>query len=240
MALDPGRGACRLQAVGSKSAHRRVHDDQQFSNRKNICVDREPKMHALLLTFALSLGEAGNGRGNDVDFTFPSSVGTARSTTGSLVVGYRDPGEDRDGVHEYEFRILDRVGRLLARVPFTRSVEGSWSPDGNNVAVNNYIGSNIADCLISKRSRSGLSLLSVTNLLSGPVNSRRWTDVLRIPEGPENSHFYVTCVRWENRNSVEISVAGYTDTQADFGREFSYRLRFAPSSQSFERIRLSP
>jgi hypothetical protein len=173
-----------------------------------------------------------------MDFVFPSRDRHAVSPSNSLAVTYQDPGINSDGIHEYRLVVSDARGAALATLSFTRSVEGSWSPDGRRLILNNYIGSNLNDCLITRPNRRSPALVSITSLLRRRGNSSapHARTITTIPEGPENSHFSLTCSRWIDNNTVEILIAGYVDAEPNFGHEFRYRLRFSPATETFRRI----
>lgn len=187
---------------------------------------------ALVLTFQIC-GRAG---ANDVDFAFPASRSASHSPAGNYWAGYRDTHTTADGIHEYEFSITDRAGRTFGNFIFTRSVEGAWAPGGLDIFVNNFIGSNLADCLISRRSQSTLLLESMIGLLTRGGAGRNAMSRLGITESPENSHYALTCSRWLDNETIEVAIQGYVDTEVDFGREFDYRLRYSLNTGNFERI----
>lgn len=176
-----------------------------------------------------------NGTRSAADFSFPSSIASSRSPVRHLVASYQDHGGNASHVHEYQFLITDASRRTLASFFFSRSIEGTWSSDGRDIFINNYIGSNLNDCLISDTSRGRFSLVGLTRLLMQRGISRGRT-ASHISENPDNSHFSLTCSRWLTNGGIEVSVQGYVDTVASFGREFSYRLRFSPETGTFRRL----
>lgn len=170
------------------------------------------------------------------DFSFPSAVSQSRSPGGTLVVSYYDSGESPDGGHDYEFSVRGLSGRREAGFVFLRSVNGSWSPGGENFFVNDYIGSNVTDCLVSQSDADRLSLVSLTELLASQRQNGPGDRLASIAESPDNSHFYLTCRRWIGNDAIAVSVRGYTDETPESIREFAYNLRYVRSSRRLERV----
>jgi len=191
-------------------------------------------MFAFLLSWLMGVGSgAAISPPSAFDFSFPSAdVRSARSL--SLSVSYDGGSRLAGGVREYGFSLADHHGRKIGEFAFTRSVDGSWSPEGDGVFVNNYEGSNLVDCLILAR-RGRPRLVSLIDLLRrrGAV-TEQGIAALGIPESPENSHFYLACERWLSNDTVEVSIRGYVDTVTDFGREFSYSYRVSTVEGIFE------
>jgi len=119
---------------------------------------------------------------------------------------------------------------------FLRSVTGSWSPSGENFFVNDYIGSNVTDCLVSQIGADRLSLASLTEQLARQGRNAAGGRLASIAESPDNSHFYLTCRRWISNDVIEISIRGYTDESQETIREFAHGLRYVRSSHSFETV----
>jgi hypothetical protein len=170
------------------------------------------------------------------DFSFPSASTSSRSPAGALVVSYYDPGENQDGGHDYEFIVRGPSGRREAGFVFLRSVTGSWAPSGEHFFVNDYIGSNVTDCLVSQTVADRLSLVSLTELLASQRQNGAGNQLASITESPDNSHFYLTCSRWIGSDAIKVSVRGYTDETRESIREFAYDLRYVRPSRRLERV----
>ena len=170
------------------------------------------------------------------DFSFPSAVSESRSPAGTMVLSYHDPGENPDGAHGYEFIVRGRSGTRQGGFVFLRSVNGSWSPGGENFFVNDYTGSNVTDCLVPQSDMGRFSLVSLTQLLANQRRNGAQDRLASIVESPDNSHFYLTCRRWIDNDVIEVSVRGYTDESRETVREFAYNFRYVRPSRSLESL----
>ncbi len=94
---------------------------------------------------------------------------------------------------------------------FLRDIDVAWNPDSAYVAVTNWIGSNVADCYL-------IDITKPTRRLSMGRN------VPKLPESPENSHFYVSCGQWLDNAQIQVRVSGHTDTPPY--HEFAYDFVF--------------
>ena len=169
------------------------------------------------------------------DFSFPSTVSPSRSPTGTVIVSFHDLGANTDGRGDYEFMFVEGLQSWRAllskdRLPAPGPVDG-------NFFVNDYIGSNVSDCLVAQ-SRSGqFSLMSLTQLLASQGANSAPVGHGSIFESPNNSHFYLTCLRWIGNDAIDVSVRGYTDETRESIREFAYSFRYSRRSGTLERVR---
>jgi hypothetical protein len=159
-------------------------------------------------------------------FKFPSKTTRSASASGTLVASYKDPGADEDGVHAYRFSISDSEGRELSGFTFLRSVEGAWYDSSDTLFVNNFIGSNLTDCLVLRGAPDQFKLESLTDLLINKKRSGPMTDpVIKPPENPNNSHYYLKCDGWLDDHSLKLTLAGTTDAGGDFRYSFVFDTR---------------
>lgn len=129
------------------------------------------RLRAAPVLATLALMADGDGPQAQWDFSFPSAVSESRSPAGAMVLSYHDPGENPDGAHGYEFIVRGRSGTRQGGFVFLRSVNGSWSPGGENFFVNDYTGSNVTDCLVPQSETGRFSLVSLTQLLANQGRS---------------------------------------------------------------------
>lgn len=104
---------------------------------------------------------------------------------------------------------LMRVGRAPVIVDeYLRSVDVLWSADSKYVAITDWIGSNVADCLVVDTTRPEKKI-NVATMLP------------KIQEDIPNSHFYVSCKRWNGQGTIAVEAAGHTDYPPS--HDFKYR-----------------
>jgi hypothetical protein len=149
--------------------------------------------------------------------SFPGPVTSVKSPNSDARVYYTDPGPDRQGVHQYKLMFRDPKGRETLIDSFIRSVEVEWSPSGRQLFVNDYIGSNIADCLIVRTSDEPLRPISLQDLvIKSPGHPTA-------PETPDQSHYAALCKRWVSDTRLAGSVSGHVDG-GDDARPFDHPL----------------
>jgi hypothetical protein len=161
-------------------------------------------------------------------FSFPGKIDRVHSAIGNLFAAYSEVSAAQNPIKEYRFLIVGNDGNRLVQQDFTRSVEGMWSPFGEQLFVNNFIGSSQIDCLVW--SRTDAHLISLTEVLlhdpnSGPIEGRG----AKPPESPENSRFELICREWKDIDKVLVSLEG--DTWA--GGEFKYKLIYDLKARKF-------
>ena len=170
----------------------------------------------------------------DHSFSFPSETGASSSPSGALVASHVDPGPDQYGIHEYRLSISDRNGKPLETLAFTRSVAGSWAPRSDSLFINNYVGSNLTDCLVTLGDERRLELVSLTRQLLAQDGDTDNRNKLGISYSPDNSHFYLVCNGWIDASTLDVALTGYEDAGRNIGPQFSYRFRYLVRDQSFE------
>lgn len=164
-------------------------------------------------------------------FSFPSAQSRSLSPSGSLLVKYTDPGPNADGIHEYDFTVASQGGRKIGGFTFTRMVQGAWSPS-DALYVNNYIGSNMTDCLTTTASKYASHLSSVTKAIR--KNIRRGHATIQnksLKRALNSEHSYVTCSSWLGKNTVKISIKAIDDS----GKNYSEEMDFCVLNQEINR-----
>jgi hypothetical protein len=140
---------------------------------------------------------------------FPGPVTSVKSPTSDARVFYADPGADAAGVHQYKLMLRDAKGHETLLDSFIRSVEVQWSPSGRQLFVNDYIGSNIADCLIVRAAEEPVRPVSLQDLV---VKSPGHPTA---PETPDQSHYAALCKNWVTDTRLAGSVSGHVDDGHD-------------------------
>ena len=133
---------------------------------------------------------------------FPGPQRSAQSPNSPARVFYVEMGADEGG-QNLSLRFDSGRGRPILLKRFDRSVDIGWSPSGQRFLVNDYIGSDIADCLIVRPIDGevrGISLIRIVARSRG-----------RPRETPEDAHYYVHCSNWLSDNIVGGVVGGHTD-----------------------------
>ena len=145
--------------------------------------------------------------------SFPGPIKEVTSPDGRAKVDYIDPGENADGLHLYQLRLL-KDGRADKLDEFTRRVELAWSPSADRLFETNFIGSNVADCLVVTLTRSHPVVRSVTDAIQRAA-------LPGISQDLRGDHVYVGCDRWRSRRTLDIHMEGRS-----FRRGFKHRLTY--------------
>jgi hypothetical protein len=182
----------------------------------------------LLICIVLLAAAFAQSRENQAVFSFPGDTDRVHSATGDLLARYTKIYESQDSANQYLFSITDTAGNRLAQLNFTRSIEGMWSPYGESLYLNDFIGSTRIDCFVW--SSADKHLMSLTEILmrdpsSGPIEGGG----AKPPETPENSRYELTCEGWRAQDRVSISLEG--DTWA--GGQFKYKLIYDLRTKKF-------
>src|SRR4051794_24732856 len=92
--------------------------------------------------------------------TFPGPATSVRSPVSAARVYYVERGADAGG-QNLSLRFDAGDGRAVVLKRFDRSVAVSWGPGGQRFFVNDFRGSNIADCLVVRPVPGGVRGLSL-------------------------------------------------------------------------------
>jgi hypothetical protein len=188
------------------------------------------------LTFSLVAGlvfvapaAAGSSGPWRADFDYPGSPALLRSPTRQASLVLESSPTDASGLTERRLTLRDADGKAITQYDFDRRVDGRWSPSGRSIFLNDYQGSNVADCLLPYRQGDKVGFVSLAAILrekgSGPVGSDD-----KPTETPDNSHYYLTCRSWLGEGSVAVELSGRTDA----GGEFSYAFKFDIARRRFK------
>jgi hypothetical protein len=128
-------------------------------------------------------------------------------------------GHHEDGLTEYELRLIRSGHKPMLIDKYFRSVDVLWNSDSQYVAINDWIGSNIADCFIVN-TRKPKTKISVATL------------VPKLEEDLRNSHTYVSCESWQSPSEVSVRVFGHTDYVPY--HEFDYRFALDVSGRQLK------
>lgn len=163
-----------------------------------------------------------------LSFSFPDAAEPVRSSAGVLFATYTQEAIAQDSVTRYLFSITDQGGTRLVQHNFSRSVEGAWSPYGDQIFLNDFMGSTQIDCLVWTRGETLFT--SLTEMLlrdpnSGPIEGRG----AKPPETPENSRYELTCEDWLAKDQVSATLEGTTWA----GGQFKYRLIYDLRAKKF-------
>src|SRR3954453_14084356 len=152
----------------------------------------------------------------------PPAQRSVQSPPSPARVFYVEMGADSGG-QNLSLRCDPGRGRPVLLKRFDRSVDIGWSPLGTRFLVNDYIGSNLADCLVVRPAGGGVRGISLRRAI------RRSPGRPRAPETPWDSHYYVHCYRWLSDTIIAGVVAGHTDEPAsgpNHPHAFEHAFRF--------------
>jgi hypothetical protein len=148
--------------------------------------------------------------------TFPGQIKEVLAPNSKMRVFYVDPGENEDGIHLYSLRLEYPSGRVDTLDTFMRSAEVSWSLSGHDLFVNDFVGSNVAECMVVTPSSKGTKSQSITRILSR-------AHVREVSEHLKGDHVYVTCSNWNSPTEIHVEMRG--DKFPDrFEHHFTYDL----------------
>ena len=155
-------------------------------------------------------------------FDFPGTP-AAPSPSRALIATYRQTAPD--STDQFRFSVQDADGKEVAGLNFLRSVDGHWSR-GDNLFVNNRVGSNVSDCLVMKSGK----LDSLSGALDNPQNIPADADWIRPSKLGKDTHFYLTCEKWDKDEAVDVVIDGHIDFA---GKPFHYLLRYDVARGAF-------
>jgi hypothetical protein len=136
------------------------------------------------------------------EVTFPSDHRMALASKTGVRVYYTDPGPNADGIDERPIFLRYPKGYTEQIDTFSRSARVSWSPQGQWLALTNYTGSNVADCLAVTPRLSGARKQSMADAITRSRFHRIARDL------QDGEHVYVTCGVWISPSQVEVHVRG--------------------------------
>lgn len=157
--------------------------------------------HVLAGLLVMAFGSAGA----EPAVTFPGPVAEARAPNSEMRVTYVDTGDTAEGVHEYSLRLQYPGGRTDEIDVFTRSVEVSWSPSGEALAVTDLVSSNVSDCYVFTPGPDATRKVSLTNVVTqGRFPGPAWAL-------QHSSRGSVACDGWTEPDKVHFVLEGTGD-----------------------------
>ncbi|MDG5497871.1 hypothetical protein [Niveispirillum sp. BGYR6] len=161
-------------------------------------------------------------------YEFPATQGVSKleypSPNGKWLIRVIDPGQGEDGIHLYRLILTDRLGAELGSFDFMRSIDASWSKSGEELIINDYTGSNISDCLYSRKYGDKIYLSRISEDLNDvPFFDENGNAFDVLGKIINTSHFYIKC---ESRfdQKIVVSLSGRLDPNEEFDYKFSYDL----------------
>jgi hypothetical protein len=156
-----------------------------------------------------------------VGFQFPSA-GFSRSPDARWKLVCKSPGSDSPE-SGHLLLLVSTNGESRELRYFDRHCDSLWSADSSQIAVTDWLGSNLPDVLI----------YSVTNLApSISVGDLFHKGALSNAE--ISGHCYFEAIKWLDNHRLQIRVFGHTDEL--HSQSFEYAYVFDLSSQRFEKM----
>jgi hypothetical protein len=144
----------------------------------------------------------------------------APDPSGRYDVVYRElPTEAPENRHELSLR--DTAGGQQRRLlTFGRSAAVLWAPDGNAVAITNWLGSNVSEVTVFF-SAGTPHPIDIDDELSRAFGA--------LPERYQNDHVYVEAVRWLSARTLRFRLWGHGDhNPKGFNELFDFPLAEKP------------
>jgi hypothetical protein len=164
---------------------------------------------ALLLAAITALGAGAQ---------FPSA-GSRKSPDGMWRVACKSP-EDNSG-HSL---LLERIGGATIELRhFGRGCDALWSPDSSQLAVTDWLESNMSDVFI----------YSVTNTATGKSIAELFPKAA-IPDAELKGHCYFEAAKWLGPHQLQVRVFGHTDEA--HAHSFEYAYAFDLRTGRFEKV----
>ena len=131
--------------------------------------------------------------------SFPGPKSDLPSPDGKWRIVNRDP-DDSDHPHTLVLHETNGGGERTL-YEYGRSVRVAWSPDSRRIAITDYVGSNVAECVVVDR----VTFAKRDVMAEAQKSSARIAGVMR------NFHSYFECPRWTSNRDLRIHVWGYGD-----------------------------
>jgi hypothetical protein len=165
-----------------------------------------------------------------LSFKFPGPTRSVSSDSHLLVARYEDPGLNEDGIHEYRFSITNSSGNELVKHIFTRYINGTWCKDRDELYMNDFVGSNFADCFVTRQVDAKMVLESLSHeLINDPKSGPVGVPGIKPPETPHNSNYYLNCEQWVTPDILNVVLEGTTEA----GGDFKYKLQYNTEKRQF-------
>jgi len=155
--------------------------------------------------------------------SFPSEA-TAVSPDGRFSVVSVDSNTFSDLGQDHILFLQDMQTQAKRKLlDYYRSVDVLWNPDSSSLAVTNYVGSNVADCLVF--------FIATDRKSVNVADKLRITDPQEVATLDKSSHIYWGAVRWTSSQSLLVKVWGHTDAQPVRGFEYFHTYQLTGRSR---------
>jgi hypothetical protein len=180
-------------------------------------------MRTRVLLWAVTLAPlliAAVGEPPPVLVSFPSDRTQIASPDGKYsIVNVDDDSTDPHHTLYLEDRIANSRKKLLS---YGRHVDVLWNPDSTAFAINDFVGSDFAECKVYSI-REDVLPVDVATL----VTDRELADLQK------NHHVYFAVVRWLSPKTLKVKMWGYGDAHpSGFTRFFIVNLSQAPKRRA--------
>lgn len=129
--------------------------------------------------------------------TFPGAVTALVAPDGRYSIDNVD--YDNKVPHHVLLLVFIKTKQQVRLYPYNRHVDVSWAPDSRHLFINDFAGSDNADCIIynvlTKKLVSVASILHKNKFANSLMN--------------DNGHVYVTCSNWIANKGVDVQISGY-------------------------------
>jgi len=151
--------------------------------------------------------------------SFPS----ARSEAVSPDRRFAIVNTDADTEPYHALSLEDRKTKSRRKIlEYGRSVEVLWNPESTSFAVNDYAGSNLAECKVFSILPDRPPLDVSDQIRSGITNPKELASLRK------NDHVYYAAVRWLSPEVLRVKVWGHGDENpSGFKRFYTIRLKSA-------------
>ena len=174
----------------------------------------------LLVTIAAGQ-QVAEARLESAEKSAPDAYPSSRTSAVSPDRRFQIISVDRDVEPRHTLFIEDLRTHLRRKLlDYGRQVEGLWSPDSKSIAVTDYIGSNVSQCLIFSTGMDAPPVDVWDEILRGIANEKERARLLK------NDHVYIAGVRWTNSMTLKVRVWGHGDVSpAGFQRYYTFTLK---------------
>jgi hypothetical protein len=154
---------------------------------------------ALIVVFALSVVAQSR---TAAPVSFPEAASEAVSPNGQFAV----VNVDSDAEPHHTLFLENRQTKARQKLmDYERHVEVLWNPNSTTLAVTDYAGSNIAECLLFSVS-DPRQPENVADVLRKTIKNSKELAILR-----KGGHTYWRAVRWTSPHTLVVKVWGHTD-----------------------------
>jgi hypothetical protein len=130
---------------------------------------------------------------------FPFGPAVLHSPDGTWQITNEDP-VGNEASHRLILRHEGGAGRTL--YSYGRHLRVAWSPDSRRIAITDYVGSNVAECVVVDA-----DTLHRTDVMA---DAARTSD--RIARVLRNFHSYFECPGWVSPTVLRVRASGYGDS----------------------------